>query len=66
YEALSYTWGSDIIPEDITIGEQFKLKVRPNLHTALRYLKVPNRDLFLWVDAICINQSDSQEKSDQV
>ncbi|CAN9305633.1 unnamed protein product [Alternaria alternata] len=44
----------------------FKIRVTTNLEQALRHLRDVKNDLTLWVDAVCINQSDSSEKSQQV
>ena len=40
--------------------------IPPNLHTALTHLRDSQRNIFLWVDALCINQEDEKEKSMQV
>jgi ankyrin repeat protein len=74
YEALSYTWGSDVVLEDITLegrGEgsamkETKIRIRTNLHTALRYLRSETRDRVLWIDALCIDQGNDEEKADQI
>ncbi|KAH8598385.1 heterokaryon incompatibility protein-domain-containing protein [Bisporella sp. PMI_857] len=65
YEALSYTWGSGIVHHSIYIDGK-DLKVGQNLFDALRYLRDPLRSRTLWVDAICINQSDVPEKNHQI
>lgn len=65
YEALSYTWGDPIATRSIEVdGSAFQ--VTSNLEQALRHLRDVENDLTLWVDAICINQSDITEKSHQV
>lgn len=62
YEALSYTWGDPNVPKvpiDIInefTGRASTLLVLPNLHDILRYLRLPNKDRVLWIDAICIDQ----------
>ncbi|OOF96413.1 hypothetical protein ASPCADRAFT_206608 [Aspergillus carbonarius ITEM 5010] len=65
YEALSYTWGSDIKLQSISIN-RLSLPVTENLHTALSYLRDHQLQRTLWVDAVCINQDDEKEKSKQI
>ena len=65
YEALSYTWGNEIVRHKISIdGKDFE--VGQNLFDALRHLRDPLKDRTLWVDAICINQSNVPEKNHQI
>jgi hypothetical protein len=40
--------------------------VKPNLFAALKRLRDSNRDIWLWVDAICMNQKNRVEKSLQL
>ena len=65
YEALSYVWGSSELVERILL-DQKRLWVTDNLHSALQCLRLRDRDRFLWIDAICINQADKEEQSQQV
>lgn len=66
YHALSYAWGTAASPQkalldgkDITIGL--------NLDCALRHIRCTIvRPILLWVDALCINQHDLDERSFQV
>ncbi|KAH7381210.1 heterokaryon incompatibility protein-domain-containing protein [Phaeosphaeria sp. MPI-PUGE-AT-0046c] len=65
YEALSYTWGDVSVTRPIEVqGAIFEATV--NLERALRHLRDPTHDQTLWVDAVCINQNDIEEKSKQV
>ncbi|KAK7216582.1 hypothetical protein V2G26_004585 [Clonostachys chloroleuca] len=65
YEALSYLWGDQQNRTQILLGE-VRFSVTSNLQAALRRLREPRRSRTLWVDALCINQSDNDEKTIQV
>lgn len=65
YEALSYVWGDASIRQTITFNDA-PFSVTQNLAIALHHLRLPNRPRRLWVDAICINQSDIKERNEQV
>ncbi|OQV09929.1 hypothetical protein CLAIMM_14002 [Cladophialophora immunda] len=65
YEALSYAWSDPEKVSEIDI-ENHRCKVTVNLALALRRLRHRDTSRVLWVDAICINQEEYQEKSRQV
>ena len=65
YEALSYVWGETVDLEPI-LCDGMRMEVTANLAEALRYLRVQNAAMPLWVDAVCINQHDQAEKAQQV
>ncbi|PVH78634.1 hypothetical protein DL98DRAFT_421844, partial [Cadophora sp. DSE1049] len=65
YEALSYQWGTSSADQSIVIDGQHKA-ITPNLALALHSLRHEMRERVLWVDAICINQRSTKEKSSQV
>ena len=65
YEAISYTWGDPKKKKEIRCGDQL-VTVPENLYDALRHLRCADRVRTLWVDAICINQVDTAEKSAQI
>ncbi|UNI19424.1 hypothetical protein JDV02_005608 [Purpureocillium takamizusanense] len=65
YEALSYCWGKKNEHAIIRLGEE-PFKVTKDLAAALAQLCLPDRARTLWIDAICINQSDPDERSVQV
>jgi len=65
FEALSYTWGSLSQDHYVCLGDK-KLSVTANLHSALLRLRDPVLERVMWIDAVCINQQDTTERSDQV
>ncbi|KAM0425995.1 hypothetical protein ACHAPT_008624 [Fusarium lateritium] len=75
---LSYVWGDPSVTQEITV-DGIPIQVTANLAAALRYVKnhwistqneldsgVGPSEFRLWADAICINQSDLEERSAQV
>jgi hypothetical protein len=48
------------------IGTGLNFEVTPNLASALRHIRDENLSRTLWVDAICIDQESTEEKSHQV
>lgn len=65
YTALSYVWGDAKKTKNIFIdGYQFPITV--NLAAALDDLRDETHTLRLWVDSVCINQSNNPERSQQV
>lgn len=69
YEALSYEWGAQTETPCSIILNDVCLPVRERLFSALWYLR-DQGDIssvrILWIDALCINQSDDIEKAHQV
>jgi hypothetical protein len=65
YEALSYVWGARNQDQFVFVDET-PMSVTDNLWHALAGLRYLDRDRILWVDALCINQSDDDEGSYQV
>lgn len=77
YECISYTWGEAQYPEKVYIRQkspandsnvdnlQF-LHPRINLLTALKYIRLPDTPRVIWADAICIDQDNIAERSQQV
>lgn len=66
YEGLSYTWGDPAVATTITFKEGQKLEIAENLQRALRKLRHAERPRLLWVDAICIDQTNLEERNCQV
>ncbi|XXG96750.1 hypothetical protein Hte_003041 [Hypoxylon texense] len=69
YEALSYTWSGQS-PDRVVYANGRQFLVTRNAEAAMRRLRSrgqgPGARLCLWIDAICINQQDAEEKGTQV
>lgn len=65
YDALSYTWGSPTLTRKVFVNGA-PLSVRENLWRFLIERRHLKRHSCLWIDAICINQQNNQERTDQV
>ena len=75
YHCLSYTWGSpfsSIAAQTVSPGQVICnggcVQVTENLFAALTTLRnqAPEQLRCVWIDALCINQGDISERSDQV
>lgn len=75
WNAASYTWGTDppsrilyidsTFPQDPNGGRRV-IRITPNVDAMLRHLRSKQQEHYLWVDAICLNQSNMPEKNQQV
>jgi hypothetical protein len=78
YTPLSYCWGTTSGKKRIVIDGQ-SFHVTPSLYSALQHFRGVDRDLsqtakrqesnnetYWWIDAICVNQEDLDERSSQV
>ncbi|KAI1420870.1 HET-domain-containing protein [Xylaria sp. FL1777] len=67
FDAISYTWGNYNPRRGIHCNERNdQLQVSHNCYNVLRYLRCKDKPRTVWIDAICINQSDIAEKTCQV
>lgn len=64
YEALSYTWGEKTGHSIDCDGQS--LFIRENICSALRRLRRAGTVRNLWIDALCINQLDIEERNEQL
>ncbi|KAI1281090.1 heterokaryon incompatibility protein-domain-containing protein [Xylaria sp. FL0933] len=65
YKALSYVWGSPKVTEMVIFnGENHDVTI--NLACAMRHLRSSEEILTIWIDALCIDQSNISEKNRQV
>ncbi|KEF59073.1 uncharacterized protein A1O9_03916 [Exophiala aquamarina CBS 119918] len=62
YVAISYTWGSALMTRPIRVnGRPFY--VRLNLWHLLWHLRQRGESRFLWIDALCIDQKNLEERN---
>ncbi|KAI0128624.1 heterokaryon incompatibility protein-domain-containing protein [Xylariales sp. AK1849] len=67
YEALSYAWGTFSLSSNKGIRIQDSIMpITSNLDEALRSLRSEQSQRVIWVDFVCINQSNLQERVHQV
>ncbi|KAI1084498.1 heterokaryon incompatibility protein-domain-containing protein [Whalleya microplaca] len=67
YEALSYCWGGQTLSQTVFCNGQ-RLGVTKNCESAMRRFRpvADNSKRFIWIDAICIDQSNPEERGHQV
>lgn len=79
YEALSYCWGDPSAIQYVNVrtspneekpsdeeNRYWKIPVTTNLFAALKALRLVNAPRHMWIDALCINQSNPDERNFQV
>ncbi|KAF7932866.1 uncharacterized protein EAE98_004165 [Botrytis deweyae] len=65
YIAISYTWG-DFVPLMPIIVNGQRMRVRFNCWYALWQMRHHSVTDYLWIDSLCINQDNNEEKNFQV
>lgn len=65
YEAVSYTWGSADASHTMLCND-VEVSIPQNLASALREIQRSTEEVYIWVDAVCANQTDNQERAEQV
>ena len=65
YECLSYVWGTGHSDRVLWLDQQV-IAISTNLDNALGRLRHETESRFLWVDFVCINQQDLEERKQQV
>jgi hypothetical protein len=70
YDAVSWAWGDPAPNTEIEImgenRERWTFEVSHKLEVALKAVRSPNTLRTVWIDAICIDQTNVHEKSHQV
>lgn len=62
YTALSYTWGTSGGNKTIDVDGQ-SFMITDNLWHALLHIRLVDQLLTIWIDALCINQDDMDERN---
>ena len=65
YETISYCWGDATRTATIYLDKK-KSSVPASSVAALSCVRLPDRDRIVWIDAVCINQADLDERAQQV
>ncbi|PVH85127.1 HET-domain-containing protein, partial [Cadophora sp. DSE1049] len=65
YEAISYTWGNPERTEEIMVNG-CRMMVTKSVYEVLATLSSQFLPQLLWIDAICIDQENDEEKEQQV
>lgn len=65
YEAVSYVWGTSVTDHVIICNDRH-LPITKNLDEYLKQVRLVDRKRALWIDLICIDQDDNEEKCRQV
>src|SRR5690242_14544378 len=65
YTALSYRWGSANTDYTISVNGQ-SLRASENLFYFLETYRRDEKDQYLWIDQICIAQTNVKERNHQV
>lgn len=72
FVAVSYCWGTDPPSKLLPLSDGSSLKVTTNVEDILLHFfgrseeKEDRGKLYPWIDAVCINQKDTQEKNSQI
>lgn len=66
YYALSYVWGDQVARKKAWVDDK-NVDIGVNLDCALRHIRIhAPKGLWIWIDALCINQQDITERNQQV
>ncbi|KAH6716999.1 heterokaryon incompatibility protein-domain-containing protein [Leptodontidium sp. MPI-SDFR-AT-0119] len=65
YNAISYTWGDPVLKHSI-VCDRDELRVTENVKGLLDSMRRPGEAKFVWIDAVCIDQLNLEERGQQV
>ena len=66
YQTLSYVWGDTTVTTEMKLKSGKTMKITDSLRAALVRIVEKREKLPIWVDQLCINQSDMPERTNQV
>jgi hypothetical protein len=70
YEAISYCWGTGdkthSIAVDVGGGQMQQIKITKSAYNVIAALCPIQGERYLWIDSICINQDDRDERDSQI
>ncbi|KAF2443422.1 HET-domain-containing protein [Karstenula rhodostoma CBS 690.94] len=71
YTAVSYTWGVPNFSERLKMNKpgiehESYLTITASVRVMLEHFRKRHKRLYLWIDAICLNQNDGAEKAQQI
>lgn len=70
YSAVSYTWGDCELSHQLFVTADAQswrwLPITASVDSLLRHFRVSYKARLLWIDAICLNQKDEMEKTQQI
>lgn len=66
FEAVSYAWGGHLVLRRHILVNGKRFWVTQNVFLALQTFRLTDQGRTLWIDQLCINQYDINEKADQV
>lgn len=64
-DGLSYIWRNLIVTQTIVCND-VEARTTSDLYDALNPFRKEDQEVVLWADQLCINESDVQERSQQV
>ena len=65
FEAISYTWGDATATHTIQIDDSYYV-LSGNAYNALSSLASATCSKYVWMDSVCIDQSNNEEKNQQI
>jgi hypothetical protein len=66
YTALSYVWGAPSFDIPMRLDDKSVINITRSLASALCHLRSEKECVWLWIDQICIDQGNIQDKEQQI